>query len=309
MSLKNIKNINDKNQDNVCKFCFKEFSTKSSLSHHQKTAKICLMEQGKINKSFKCDYCSKILSTQSRLNTHVDICKLKIKKDNDQSYELKEKDEFIYELKNDIKKMDKNLSKMKTEIDQYKTKLLDKEEYISKLEQLLKNANEAIIEMAKQPKTNTINTNSNNRIKTHIQNNFDITDIQKITNVIENHLTPEVISQGQKGLAEMLKQHLLQTENGELLYECTDVSRQKFEFINKDGIIETDSKATKLITSLNKANIYDKAHITGQKLWQMEDGSVNHEAQNIHLPKVVEVLGINQDSSKLRSHLASITSR
>jgi hypothetical protein len=267
------------------------------------------MAQGKINKSFKCDYCSKILSTQSRLNTHVDVCKSRIKKD--ENHELKEKDAFICELKNDIKKMDKNLSKMKNEVDQYKTKLIDKEEYILKLEQLLKNANDAIIEMAKQPKTNnsTINTNSNNRIKTHIQNNFDITDIQKITNVIENHLTPEVISQGQKGLAEMLKQHLLQTENGELLYECTDVSRQKFEFVNKNGMLEIDSKASKLITSLNKANIYNKAHSAGQKLWEKEDGSVDHQAQHVHMPKVTEVLEINQDSSKLRSHLASITCR
>jgi hypothetical protein len=136
-----------------------------------------------------------------------------------------------------------------------------------------------------------------------------VNDIQKITNVLETHLTPEVLCKGQKGVAEMLKQHLLQTETGEPLYECTDVSRQKFEFVNKDGMVEIDSKASKLITSLNKANIYDKAHSTGQKLWEKEDGSVDYQAQHVHMPKVTEVLEINQDSSKLRSHLASITCR
>jgi hypothetical protein len=93
-----------------------------------------------------------------------------------------------------------------------------------------------------------------------------------------------------------------------LIYECSDVSRQKFEFINKHGYMEPDPKATKLITSLNNANIFDVAHSTGKKLWETEKG-VNHDAQNVHMPKVTEVLQINEDSSKFRSHLASITSK
>jgi len=107
----------------------------------------------------------------------------------------------------------------------------------------------------------------------------------------------------------MLKKHLLKNENGELIYGCTDVSRQKFEFINKHGFIETDPKAAKLITSLNCANIFDVTHITGKKLWETENGNVNHDAQTIHILKVGEVLEINEDSSKFRSHLASITAR
>lgn len=180
---------------------------------------------------------------------------------------------------------------------EYKLLLSEKDKVINDLKNMLEKANNTIFDIAKQPKT--INTNhTDNRIKT--QNNtqiFDINDIQKITNVLENYLTPEVICKGQKGVAEMLKVHLLQTENGDPLYECTDASRQKFEFVNKDGIVETDSKAIKLISSLNKANLYDKAHSTGEKLWKSEDGNVNYQAQHVHMPKVTEVLDINQDSS------------
>ncbi len=314
-----------------CQFCDKEFKSKNSLEIHQKNTKSCLIKQGKINIVYKCNYCEKILSTNNRLNTHMNICREKLihknqeYKSNIEEYKSKikeeseRKDNYIDEFKLKIKEQQEELDKFKVkikeqqeELDKFKLKINDKEEYISKLEEMLRIANNAIVDIAKQPKNiHQTNMNSNNRIRTqnNIQNNFDIDDIQKITNVLENHLTPEVLCKGQKGVAEMLKQHLLQTENGEPLYECTDVSRQKFEFVNKDGIIEIDSKASKLITSLNKANIYDKAHSTGQKLWEKEDGSVDYQAQNVHMPKVTEVLEINQDSSKLRSHLASITCR
>jgi hypothetical protein len=300
----------------ICNFCQKNFKTKATLDFHQKTNKSCLEKQGKkTNKEYKCDYCDKILSTNLRLNTHMEICKAKLKNIGDEKDEkiykiLKENEDYKIKIDKLLQEKDDNIEKVVLE---YKIKLLEKEEYILKLEQMLEKANLTISEIAKQPKniTTNTNTNSNNRIRNqnNIQNNFDINDVEKITHVLENHLTPEVLCKGQKGVAEMLKQHLLQTEDGIPLYECTDISRQKFEFINKDGIIEVDSKATKLITSLNKANIYDKAHNTGQKLWEKEDGTVDYQAQHVHMPKVVEVLEINQDSSKLRSHLASITSK
>ena len=293
-----------------CQFCNKEFKNKITLDYHQKNTKSCLIKQGKVNDNYKCNYCKKILSTMTRLNTHINICKIKLKE------KKEEKDDYIgrlekenEEYKSKLIEKDRKYNDYKIILKEKETILSEKEEYISKLEEMLRNATNSIVDIAKQP-TNTINnTNSNNRIRTNIQNNFDINDVQKITNVLENHLTPEVLSQGQKGLAEMLKQHLLCGEYGEPLYECTDVSRQKFEFVNKNGILEVDSKASKLLTSLNKANIYDKAHITGQKLWERKDGSVDHTAQNVHISKVTEVLEINHDSSKLRSHLASITCR
>jgi len=272
------------NMSNIsCDVCKKEFKTDLKLEHHKKNNKICLKKQGKLSVSYQCDYCNKILSAPNRLKSHLDICKLK--KDISKIYEVKIKELRESEIK--LKENETKLKENETIIKECQIKLKEKEEYISKIEDLLKEANQTIHNIAKQPKTVQTNTNNDNRIKT--QNNlsqvFDINNIKKINNILENYLTPEVLSKGQKGVAEMIKQHLLQNERGELIYECTDVSRQKFEFINTYGFIEPDPKANKLLKSLSDANIFDVAHATGKKLWEKEDG-VDYDAQHIHMPKV-----------------------
>ncbi len=59
-----------------CEFCSNEFTSKTSLTHHQKTAKYCIVLQG-IDKdtNFVCLNCGKKLSTQNRLYTHEQTCK------------------------------------------------------------------------------------------------------------------------------------------------------------------------------------------------------------------------------------------
>jgi uncharacterized Zn-finger protein len=64
-----------------CEFCKKEFSTKTNLSTHQKTAKYCLELQGKENEKFKCEFCIKLFTSNKRLFDHHQICKDKIKKE------------------------------------------------------------------------------------------------------------------------------------------------------------------------------------------------------------------------------------
>ena len=121
----------------ICNYCNKIFVSKTSLMHHQKTAKFCLSKQGINNLDFKCSYCLKILSTYPRLNTHLSICKKK--KDEENETKLKENETIIKECQ---------------------IKLHEKEKYISKLEDLLKEANQTIYNIAKQPKTVQINTNN-----------------------------------------------------------------------------------------------------------------------------------------------------
>jgi hypothetical protein len=303
--------MSEESKEIKCQFCDKFFTTKSNLTYHQKNTISCLEKQGK-KKKHVCNFCNKELTTNERLISHLNVCKGKEK--------MKDLDDIIkrereYKLK--IKELEDTRNNEKEE---YKLKIKELEdtlkkeryEYILKIETMLKETHNAVIDIAKQPKTiNTSNNNSHNDNRIKSQNNsqtFDINDVKRINNVLETYLTPEVLAKGQKGVAEMLKEHLLKNENGELIYECSDVSRQKFEFINKHGYTEPDPKAAKLISSLNNANIFDVAHSTGKKLWETEEG-VNHDAQNVHMPKVTEVLQINEDSSKFRSHLASITSK
>lgn len=279
-----------------CHYCNKTFSAKSSLFHHQKTAKFCIQKQGlQANQDYKCTYCSKILSTQLRLNTHIKICKIRLKEEEDKDTAELERCKLDVKDKNEL-------------IVQLKEREKQKDEYIKELKDMLEKANRAITEIAMQPKTTNTNTNNDNRTS-HITNNFDINDIAKLTRVLDMHLTKDVLRRGQEGLAEMLKEHLLQTATGEPIYECTDVARQKFEFRNADGNIETDPKATKLIRNLGRSGMWGKAHSTAKKLWEKEDGTVNTDAQHFHMPNVTEVLEIDKDSTKLRRRLASITAR
>jgi hypothetical protein len=307
-------------ENTICNFCNKSFKNKFTLLTHQKTTKSCLEKQGIKNDEYKCEYCLKTLTTHTRLISHMDICKSKNKNEVIKYKTLYENN--IKQVKKYKELLDKKEKEYKDLLDkkekEYKELLIKKDneiliikektkEHIEDLKFQLLNSNNTIAEIAKQPKTIS---NNDNRIKTqnNIQQTFDINDVKRISNVLEHHLTPDVLAGGQKGLAEMLRKHLLQNEKGEPIYECTDVSRQKFEFVNKHGYIESDPKAAKLITSLNNANIFDVAHSTGKKLWETEEG-VNHDAQHVHMPKVTEVLDIKDDSTKFRSHLASITSR
>jgi hypothetical protein len=132
-----------------CNYCDKIFSSKTTLTHHQKTAKFCLNKQGLNNTDFKCSYCLKILSTYPRLNTHLSICKKK---------------------KDEDKKLN-NYNEADIKLKEYQIKLKEKEEYISKLEDLLKEANKTISEIAKQPKT--IQTNSDNDCNYHSEDEDD----------------------------------------------------------------------------------------------------------------------------------------
>ena len=90
-----------------CEFCKKEFSTKTNLSTHQKTAKYCLELQGKENEKFKCEFCIKLFTSNKRLFDHSQICKDKIKKETEEN-ETKHNEEYK-KLKNEIKKKDKEL--------------------------------------------------------------------------------------------------------------------------------------------------------------------------------------------------------
>lgn len=281
-----------------CEFCKKDFSTKGSLVTHKKTAKYCLSLQGKECIDFSCDFCNKNFTLKQSFQEHSLICKKK------QEVDLNTKQSV---LQNRIDRLEEQIKDTDEKLKEKDVQLKQKDAYIVKIEDLLKKANETIAEIAKQPKTTN---NTDNRVQT--QNiNFDIDNIAKITSVLENHLTPDVLSRGQEGVADMLKEHLLQSE-GKPIYECTDVSRQKFQFHNVHGDIEIDPKANRLIKNLSKSGIFEKAHTNGSKLWT-KNGKVDSYRQGVHLPAVTEVLDLDSGDTKkftkFRSKLASITAK
>ena len=97
-----------------CEYCKKNFSSKTNLNVHKKTAKFCLQLQGKNGKTYVCDLCDKFFTTNQNLQEH--ICKRDtIKyKDKLKEYEilLKERDNQIKELKEMLEKANDTISEI-----------------------------------------------------------------------------------------------------------------------------------------------------------------------------------------------------
>lgn len=277
----------DEKDENICEFCEKSFKNKYTLERHQKTVKKCVKNDS------TCSYCTKNISSAYNLSIHLKNCKVKIN--------------FEEKINKIIMEKDAKINEITREKDIFYEKLKEKDIYISKIESLLEKANSSILDIAKQPKITHTTTNTHNGNNIQIVNTLDLNDIPHITNVLTNHLTKEVISRGQEGIADMIQENLLKSSNGELMYQCTDVARQKFEFRNPDGNIETDPKATKLIRSLNRSGIYRKALETSKEVWTTSDGESHKPVYDMFSEQVSEVLGIDNDSKKLRSRLASTT--
>ena len=181
---------------------------------------------------------------------------------------------------------------------------------ITKLETMVASLQKTIADIALQPKTTTTNTtNTNNSTNMTIMGRFDINDTKQIGEVIQKYLTKDVIARGQEGVAVMLSEHLLKGPNGESLYDCTDVSRQSFEFINADGNVETDPKATKLIRSIGKSGLSIQANVAAGDLWTKADGKMDTEKYGVYADKVTEVMQLENESAKLRNKLASVMAR
>lgn len=291
-----------------CEYCRKKFTSKSNLTTHQKTTKYCLEIQGKIGEGFKCEYCTKIYTQSQSLETHISICKEK-QKANDKQKEI-ENLQLIKKLQTELTLLKRNYHEiLKEKESHYQEIIKEKSEYITKLESRLDRFETTVTNMATEPKTTTTNNNTNNTSNVTFMNKFDINDTKQISNVLQKYLTKDVIARGQEGIALMLGEHLLKGPNGEPLYECTDVARQKFEFVNADGNIETDPKATKLIRSINNSGLCQQATAAANDLWTNSDGRMDTDKYGVYAGKVTEVMQLEKDSTKLRNKLASVTAR
>ena len=162
---------------------------------------------------------------------------------------------------------------------------------------------EVVQKLAIQPKTT--NTNNDTRIK--INNNF-FDNPEKIKQMIDEKLTKDYISEGQKGVAQFACKNLLKDENGNMNYICSDLSRLVFKFYNSEGNIEKDVKANKLTDMLIEAGIANKALSMAPLLWTDEDGNINSNKFLIFSPYTTEIASMQVDNSVFRNELACLTS-
>jgi len=224
-----------------CDYCFKVLSSKQNLGIHVKK---CEKVKEKVEIIFNCEYCNKGLSSKQMLKNHKNICNIKKQKEDIELKQLKEKLEINKilekELKNklemsekELKEKEKIIIKIKTQNENYKEQNLSYKEQVKDLQDKLdKIANKAIDKPTNSTTHNTLNFKSS----------IDFNDIDKIKNVIQNSLNINHIVDGQKGIANFVKDTLLTDDTGQLLYICTDPSRYVFKYKDSTGAMSYHSK-------------------------------------------------------------------
>ena len=158
-----------------CEFCNHSFSSKGILISHQKSAKYCLKLQNKNNENFICNFCNKIFTSQYNLNEHFNTCKQK----QHEEMEIRLKDGFVKEIEyltEKLKEMETNYTRQLDEKNRYyHQKLEEKETTITKLETKLEKFENAVIANTRNPITtnntivlNTLNLNDTEKFKSII---------------------------------------------------------------------------------------------------------------------------------------------
>ena len=221
---------------NKCEFCNKTFSTKSNLTNHQRKAKFCMLKRGEnIGTDYNCTYCSKNFSSNQRMITHKNICSHKntfVEKE----ILLKQ----IEELKNYISKLEAQ-----------NTNLQDK---------LTAIALEGVRKTTKiTNNTNTPTTTTTNNV-TQILSPFDL-DQKDILCIIEKKLDENSFLNSQRGIAKFCVDNILKTEDGKMRMICTDPARERFKYMDENGIIKEDIQARQFIEK-----IYPPIHQVGEKI-------------------------------------------
>jgi hypothetical protein len=243
-----------------CSYCNHEFSTKTSLISHQKTAKYCLKIQASegidIKFLFTCDFCSKILSQQIDLDRHQLKCSSKKEADNNNKHEL-----IIKELENKLSLKEKLIKKIRIETTQ---KLLEKEkiieehksvikelqaEYKRQMEMQNKDLQDRMQSMAEKAIAKPSSFNQNT---TQIINNLLPITTEHLDEQVK-YLTIDHVKHGAVGYAKYALEHPLKDR-----LVCTDTSRKKGKYKDSDGNLVSDpemaSITKKLFFAINERN-------------------------------------------------------
>lgn len=213
--------MNDEHKTYTCEFCDSTFLTLKSLDGHKRTAKYCLVIQGKNNQKYKCIGCEKVFVNKNRLTSHHDIC-IDIK---------------IHNFENEKKEIQQIFDAEKKQLQQYIEKL---EDTIVQKDKFIKELAEKAIINAKPSITHTTTTNNT-------FNNLNIISQEHLHEQAQ-HLTIEHIKKGAVGYSEYFLEYPLKER-----VACTDYSRRKLKYKNENGEIVTDPEMSALSDLLFKS--------------------------------------------------------
>lgn len=237
----------------VCEFCNSIFTTKSILNTHRISAKKCLKNRIQLDKDKnECEHCKKQFTTKQNLNQHLNICsELKIQKESDKKV-LKVKEDYeekVLQLTKENKdhEIEKSylLTKIKMLENSYEKQVTELQKQVTELQDKLERLCSKAID---KPASSSTTTNNTNNIS--LSQHFDMNNDAYFENKIYVKFNENYIHNGLGGVADFICDNIIRNSEGLLLYKCTDTARQMFKYIDDNGNLIKDPKASKLISKL-----------------------------------------------------------
>jgi len=228
----------------ICEFCKKEYSTKGNLLKHQQVTKKCVSLQLKTKKYtpvvHKCTYCEYTTPQKKMLNAHSIKCA-----DTTIKYY-----KHLYELTLD------KLNVLQLELKNKQIMFIE-HEYNEVKQQLKENVQ---VLLAKPCIINHSNSSTINKVELVLNLNNDV-----IHQKVDDYFTLTHLSDGIKGVAKFTNDFIINKENGQSKYICTDVARTIFKYKDDNNQLQKDVKATKLKNSIKEPII-----IKSKRLYDVE---------------------------------------
>jgi hypothetical protein len=232
----------------ICQFCKSSLKDKYALKSHLLKNKNCLKTRGlTLETKFVCKGCENVFPSKTNLNIHTNICKdyslLKVREEYTEEIdklrqEIVEKDKLINELQKYQINPDKVISDAQTQI--------------QTLQKMLENIATKAVDKP------TITTNTTNTITNQIRNCFStkhfLEDI-KIADVkrkCQSSLTEQILMDGQRGIARLCTDQIINTSDKKKLLIATDHTRAKFRYMDKEGNLKDDIEARTFIEKVSK---------------------------------------------------------
>ena len=268
------------NERDICEFCNISVKDKYTLKTHLLKNKTCLKIRGlSLNTKFICKGCDHVFPNNINLINHIETCKkyiiIKIKEECKDNYEkqIKELQEEFISYKKIFNKMvidheiqlkekeiiittqQKNFDKILLDSHKNSDKILsdfkkDAQHQIETLQKMLEN----IATKAVDKPTTTNNNTTINQIRNCFSDKYFVEDLETadIKRKCQSVLTEQVLMEGQRGIARMCTEYIINTKDQKKLLIATDPSRNKFRYMDKHGNMKDDIEARTFIEKVSK---------------------------------------------------------
>lgn len=304
----------------TCEHCQHTFKKSSNLNHHLKTNKACLEIRGCPLPDYPCCmYCGDSYSSTSRVHAHEAKCPKKPTPTEEKMASVMiEKDQAIVELQSIITEKEEEIFQLREQIVELRLSERALQERLATSEQhmtqqlkhtqsQLDRRMDDITSMAKKARVQTTNN-----IVFNGDISLDLSDTKKIRSILNENLDLASLRQGQIGLARVVVENMLTTEDGKLKYVCTDAVRQHFAYTNSKGVEVKDIQAGHLKQALADSGLKEIAIDRGQEIWTNEDGTTDTgKLEMFHNPVHEVITGMSPDvpmkDAKFRKELARLT--